>query len=169
MNNRIIIVFLPPYCQGECPFPLCPEDIIRTGCAMHVIFYDEQGQRSILFVGPSEIDSPEKLENKIVEVLTSEYAANKIIYSVHPVPTLLCPLRWALLRNGLRAVDNYVNSFNHRCVDLCAEFYKPSILSLERRASFSCADIKKWLVLPDPADFSEDVNILNVEKLCRLL
>lgn len=160
----------------ECAaFPMSPAEIIQRKCSLNILDYHGDRDcvkpelKTIYF---SDYKDEIGLQAAVVSELFSPEHKDKIIYSVHPSSTLLTLLRWYLLRNGApnSTIETCLLNFQRTCVDICENFYKPTILSLERRSQFNCGEIRRWLGLPYDPLISTNLNCASaIDYLCLRL
>lgn len=170
------IILLPE--KGPlCAFPTTPDDVLAKECTIHIFKFSGSSPtgtaESHQIVKFSDYKTATELEHYIASALYepegSKYAGTPV-FSVHANAVLLTLYRWYLIRNGSPAVTiNYtMGMYKSRCVDICEAFYSPTILSLERRSSFSYLDVVKWLGLLE-TDNPEDDCLSALNHLCHSL
>jgi hypothetical protein len=140
-----IIVFLTQHPEC-CKFPFTPEEVFDKSCTLNVIDYNGANTKD-----PFTIETYTHLdykdENGLLNYVTGILSKDdrKTIFSVHPNAVLLPLYKWALMKNMDCSVDQYVNHVQRKCIDICEAFYRPTILSLDRRINFNCSDIQRWV------------------------
>jgi hypothetical protein len=183
-NKHAIILFLK---DGISPspnssdFPFTPEEIWNDGYSFNFINYINEpcadiarmdAEAECVYVPHIEIKSPEQIMNIVASAINAKDMQDKLIYTVHPNSILLPLYRWFLIKEGMSTsyIDVTIQKLSRRVVDLCEAFYKPTILSLERRQSFSCDNISFWLSTDKNVSTSNKEKCLNVIKyLCHKL
>lgn len=160
----------------ECAaFPMSPADIIQRKCSMNILDYNGDRDcvkpelKTIYF---TDYKDELGLQATVVTELLAPAHKDKLIYSVHPNATLLLLLRWYLIRHGApnSTIETCLLNFQRTCVDICENFYKPTILSLERRSQFNCGEIRRWLGVPSDPSASPNLNCANaIDYLCLRL
>jgi hypothetical protein len=174
-NNEInIIVFLPKN-NAECRFPASPDEVLKFMCSIHIVNYASvEALKSDTVTKHLVYDFDDyRDERGLLDVIATHVTMKgSVIFSVHPKAVLLTLYRWAYMRNAKVAPNTTVMQLlKNRCVDLCEEFYNPTILSLEKREAFSCFTMAKWLHA-NVKDFDctkEEDCIKIIKSLCQIL
>ena len=159
-------------------FPMHPDLVLENRCAFYYLDYTgssclsyEQAIKEfkVYRLGFEDYKDINGLLDAVVGVMSQE--DNRPIYSVHPAANILLIYKWAVIRMLKHKVDDYIiSSLQRRCVDLCESFYKPMILSLERRESFNCNIVAKWLDLKFDAEVPlPDFYVNVIKNLCLIL
>lgn len=150
-NKGFRIIFFLTHKSKCCHFPATPDEIIKEECSLNVIDYNGEIVTDAKN-DPFTIQTFEYKNYKDANGLLNHVAAvvsngdDRTIFSVHPNATLITLYRWALLKNiGYEPSASVLHMLQRRCVDICESFYRPTVLSLERRNNFSCKDIQTWL------------------------
>lgn len=143
-----IVVFLTQHPEC-CKFPFTPEEVFDKSCTLNIIDYDgnkltkDENPFSLITYTVDDYKNEDGLLNYVTGILSKD--DRKPIFSVHPNAVLLPLYKWALMKNLDYPVDQYVSHVQRKCIDICEAFYRPTILSLERRINFSCLDIQRWI------------------------
>lgn len=169
VNDRRAIFFLSTK-DKCCVFPNTPEEVISQECSLNVmdIVADASSVRTITF---AEYKDEIGLQDAVASVLLDPKNWHKTTCSAHPSATLFTLLRWYLLRTyGYDDQNLTLQRLQNKSIDICESFYKPAILSLPRRESFSCSDIMRWMGLPYDYTVSQDINCHRaISYLCQRL
>jgi hypothetical protein len=179
-RNHAIIAFISNPVLSSNIFPSTPDEIIGNGCSINCISYTGCDPRTeVLDANAEEVFIPyydlktnSHLVNIIGSVLHMPCMLNRVIYSVHPTAVLLPLYKWYLMKNGMPIddINNQVNHFSRRTVDICEAFHKPAILTLDRRKNFSHLDIAKWFDINFDKDSDDRLNCLKALKyICHRL
>lgn len=126
-----------------CKFPSQPDEILNKKCVLVCSDYCE-GQFSTRVFDQKYFNDTSSLLNLVSFLLAENTVCNKKIYSVHPNSVLLPLYRWAFIRNA-NAEPLNMAFISRNIYDLCELFFKPTILTVERRFAFSCSTVQNWL------------------------
>ena len=183
-NKHAIILFTKDNnnsLYGVSEFPFTPEEIWDKGYSFNFINYigDASPDTSVMdaqakyvHVPFSDIKNTNQIMDLVATAIHAEDMQDKLIYSVHPNSILLPLYRWFLIKSGMDSsyIDICMQKLSRRVIDICEAFYKPTILSLERRQSFNCNNISFWFDDKVNTDTGGKDRCLNVIKyLCHRL
>lgn len=169
-----IIFFISTTPDKILVFPMSTAEILKYQCSINVLDYNDgvPVYRQITYNDYGS--NSQGLMGAVWSLLEEADKEQHLIYSVHPGSTLLNLYRWSIMRSGtpIYAPNGgaLIKRMQNKCVDLCDAFYAPSILSLDRRASFHISEIQQWLGYIYDMSLPPHVNIANsLDKLCLLL
>lgn len=126
-------------------FPFSP-DAILGNYSFNFLNFNKEDKEPVYFnsINSSDITGEEHLMKLVA---FAAQPSNHFIFTVHPNAVLIPLYRWYLFNSGYNSnfIDVELQRLSRRVIDLCDSFYKPSILTLEKRKDFSSEDVCRWI------------------------